>query len=341
MPFGATSALTLHSILQEQWMQAAMSAGATALTTIWAKFSGKFMETLEAEAEKRGETTAKALIRQIDSLLEMLKQKLSGFKRQYYQQLVYICRDYQTQGLDKDRVLKLEKVFVPLKIVSKEAVRIDPKMIRVVDEAAKNPKEKNIWDFLVAMQKESGFRRMAILGAPGSGKTTLLRHLTLTYAANTQRQAHKKAPKLIPVLLYLRDVRQEVVQNQPPLAKLIEKQVRGQRKIQPLDPPQNWFANRLQNNQCLVMLDGLDEVADEAERQQVSRWVDRQMQAYPDTPFILTSRPFGYQSVELQQAAITLEVQPFNLKQMKQFLQSWYLQTEIMSRAGEDDLGVK
>ena len=26
---------------------------------------------------------------------------------------------------------------------------------------------------------------------------------------------------------------------------------------------------------------------------------------------------------------------------MRQFLRNWYLQTEIMSRAGEDDLGVR
>ncbi|NEQ70613.1 MAG: hypothetical protein F6K21_35000, partial [Symploca sp. SIO2D2] len=89
------------------------------------------------------------------------------------------------------------------------------------------------------------------------------------------------------------------------------------------------------------MLDGLDEVADETQRQQVSRWVDEQMEAYPDTPFILTSRPFGYQSARLQQGVTVLEVQPFNLKQVKEFIHSWYLQTEVMSRAGEEDLGVQ
>ncbi|NEQ70880.1 MAG: hypothetical protein F6K21_36395, partial [Symploca sp. SIO2D2] len=89
------------------------------------------------------------------------------------------------------------------------------------------------------------------------------------------------------------------------------------------------------------MLDGLDEVADETQRQQVSRWVDEQMEAYPDTPFILTSRPFGYESARLQQGVTVLEVQPFNLKQVKEFIHSWYLQTEVMSRAGEEDLGVQ
>jgi predicted NACHT family NTPase len=89
------------------------------------------------------------------------------------------------------------------------------------------------------------------------------------------------------------------------------------------------------------MLDGLDEVADETQRQQVSRWVDAQMQTYPDTAFILTSRPFGYKTARLQQAVTVLEVQPFSLKQTQQFIHSWYLETEVISHAGQDDAGVR
>jgi predicted NACHT family NTPase len=244
--------------------------------------------------------------------------------------------------LDKDRVLKLQKVFVPLKIVPKEAVQVEPNPIQEVKGEANNPKEKQIWDFLAAMGDDSAFPRMAVLGAPGSGKTTLLRHLTLTYATNIQRKLHPKAPKLIPVLLYLKDVREVITSQQPPsLAELITEQVKQQRKIQPLNPPPDWFADKLLKNRCLVMLDGLDEVADETQRQQVSRWVDKQMQVYPDTSFILTSRPFGYQSARLQQEVSVLEVQPFNLKQMEEFIHNWYLETEVMSRAGEVDIGVR
>ena len=46
------------------------------------------------------------------------------------------------------------------------------------------------------------------------------------------------------------------------------------------------------------MLDGLDEVADKTQRQQVRDWVDAQMQSYQETVFILTSRPNDYKDVE-------------------------------------------
>jgi energy-coupling factor transporter ATP-binding protein EcfA2 len=335
-------AITVHFLLNRQWIAAVLwlfITGFLALLTLGGKFFKQVIHRLSPRFEAWLEQLANSLADLLWGKLEVLT---SPFQREYYKNLVYTCRDYQTQGLDKDRILKLEKVFVPLKIVSKEAVQVDPKMIPQVKDEANNPKEKQIWDFLAAMRNDPAFRRMAVLGAPGSGKTTLLRHLSLTYATDIQRQLHPKAPKLIPVLLYLKDVRQVITSQQPPgLVELVTQQVKQQRKIQPLNPPPNWFADKLRKNRCLVMLDGLDEVADETQRQQVSRWVDEQMQVYPDTPFILTSRPFGYQSARLQQEVTVLEVRPFNLKQMQQFIHNWYLQTEVMSRAGEEDLGVQ
>ena len=267
----------------------------------------------------------------------------SPFQRQYYQGLTYICRDYQTQGLDRDRTLNLQKVFVPLKIAATEAANIRHEMVQPPKDERNNSNETQIWNFLAAIDKHPEFRRMAVLGAPGSGKTTLLRYLTQTYATKQQRKVHRKAPKLIPILLYLRDVRQEIVNNnQLTLADLITQQVQQQQQKYHLEnPPPNWFAEKIRQNKCLVMLDGLDEVADETQRQQVSRWVDAQMQTYPDTAFILTSRPFGYKTARLQQAVTVLEVQPFSLKQTQQFIHSWYLETEVISHAGQDDAGVR
>jgi Sulfatase-modifying factor enzyme 1/NACHT domain len=143
-------------------------------------------------------------------------------------------------------------------------------------------------------------------------------------------------PRLIPVLLYLRDVRGTISSEQPDLATLIEQQ----ESIKKLNP-QGWFKRNLDQGKCLVMLDGLDEVADESQRQKVSQWIDRQMQYYPKTPFLLTSRPFGYRSAPLAQVGTVLEVKPFSLREMKQFVHNWYLQNEIMSRLGKEDRGVR
>lgn len=314
-----------------------------AIAANWlAELSNSVLDKIEAKLADTTEPLANWIVNSLEGLLLKSWWTLtSNFKGKYYQQLEYVCRDYLTQGLDKDKILKLQKVFVPLKIVTQDTQAIDPEMIQEVDNISKNPREKQIWDFLATIKTESTFKRMVILGAPGSGKTTLLRYIALTYATNTQKKVHRQAPKLIPVLLYLRDIRQEISEKQPNLADLITQQIEQQRKKEPLKSPPHWFQDRLKHNQCLVMLDGLDEVADIQQRQQVRDWLDEQIKQYPDTAFILTSRIHGYQTAPLNQGVNTLEVKPFNLQQMRKFLHNWYLQTEIMSRAGENDLGVK
>lgn len=88
-----------------------------------------------------------------------------------------------------------------------------------------------------------------------------------------------------------------------------------------------------------MLLDGLDEIADTAQRQQMVDWVQHQMPAYPKNRFVITSRPLGYRSNPLDRVAV-LEVQPFTFEQVTRFLQAWYRANEI-KRAVRDDPGVR
>ncbi|MEG5069626.1 NACHT domain-containing protein [Microcoleus sp. B3-D2] len=340
---GLGLAVMLYFILRGEWPAAFLALVVTVILMLFIhaiKFlipvTNQLAPKFRAKRQQLADSFADGIWKKIENLT-------SPFQRQYYKGLTYICRYYQTQGLDQDRPLNLQKVFVSLKIVATEAANIKPEMVQPRKNETNNSNETQIWKFLAAIDKHPEFRRMAVLGAPGSGKTTLLRYLTQTYATKQQRKEHPKAPKLIPILLYLRDVRQEIVNNnQLTLADLITQQVQQQQQNFHLEnPPPNWFAEKIRQNKCLVMLDGLDEVADETQRQQVSSWVDQQMQTYPDTAFILTSRPVGYKTARLQQDVTVLEVQPFSLKQTQLFIRSWYLETEVKSHAGQDDARVR
>ncbi|MEM9805246.1 MAG: NACHT domain-containing protein [Cyanobacteria bacterium P01_D01_bin.56] len=348
-PSGTSFSVMLHALLTQEWTQAVLISFPTACSVLWVKFSSKFMEEAEKEAEKRGGGLAKWMFVVGDRTAIALKEKTlsrwrhftSDFEDKYYERLTYICRNYETQGLDKDQVLKLQRVFVPLKISPKSLAKISQDLIQDSPETLSQRQE--IGQFLVRMASDSAFRRLAILGAPGSGKTTLLRYLTLIYTSRQQRKLlHPKAPSYIPVLMYLRDVREDIVANPKlPLVNLIHRWLQKLQELDPLVPPPSWFANKLKLNKCLILLDGLDEIADEAERRKVSQWVDFQMREYKNTAFILSSRPLGYRSAKLQQDITVLEVQPFSLKQVEQFIQNWYLETEIKSQDNNDDLGVK
>src|SRR5262249_20877669 len=58
--------------------------------------------------------------------------------------------------------------------------------------------------------------------------------------------------------------------------------------------PKGWVTRRLERGDCIVMLDGLDEIVDSFNRKQVVAWLEHQMIAYSKNRFILTSRPHGY-----------------------------------------------
>jgi len=312
------------------------------LLPIIIRFINKLGQQSKARLDPLVDQRMDSLAASIISKLEFLLWEVtSPFKRQYYQNLIYTYRTYRTQGLKTAGAFTpdLDKVFVPLRVESKAPGQISAAMIQE-QQSAENLR---IWDFLTQIRQQSAYKRIVVIGSPGSGKTTLLEHLTLTYAQNRQRRQHPQAPKLIPVLLYLRQIRDEIASKQPPtLAQLVTKKVKdGQHQGSSLQPPPQWFEEKLKQGQCLVMLDGLDEVADETQRQGVSQWVDSQMQAYPKTTFILTSRPFGYRNAKLKQVGIALEVQPFNLKQREEFLHSWYLQNEVIRQARNEDPGVR
>ncbi|NEO86918.1 MAG: hypothetical protein F6J87_22065 [Spirulina sp. SIO3F2] len=86
----------------------------------------------------------------------------------------------------------------------------------------------------------------------------------------------------------------------------------------------------------MILLDGFDEVADATDRQHISEWVDHQINKYPNTAFILTSRPLGYQEAPLKKKMQVLEIQPLTPKQINEFIHSWYITTEHQRRAGKD-----
>ena len=259
------------------------------------------------------------------------------FQREYYLSLIDSFREFRLDGFRVGLpVLDLENVFVPLRVISASPEKISGAMIQTHSHSV----SQDIWDFLSKSKKFQSYRRLAVVGAPGSGKTTLLKYLALIYAK--KRHQDYGAPKFIPVLLYLRDIRDRLVTSQPPnLCELIESHIKSLPSHTDLTPPPNWIKDQLKIGNCLVMLDGLDEVADANQRQQVSLWVNRQMRAYPLTPFILTSRPDGYNSAPVDMVGTVLKVLPFTHEQMKDFIHSWYPQTEIMSRAGRDTPAVR
>ncbi len=323
---GTLFGLGIHFARNSQWEKAGLCIVAAGV--VW--FGKKLIPRIEQRIEKLLDWIFSNVDRIAADLwakfVDRWEKQTSPFQHKYKKQLKDDCTEYENRGINKGG-FKLEDVFVPLKMEPKAVEKMSQDMLKAQpdDKEISNPfnplEQQKIGDLLFKMASNNSCKRLAILGAPGSGKSTLLRYITLRYATSQQSKLHSKAPKLIPVLLILREVYSHIIQEpQPTLAEVIEKT----KIVEKLSPVKGWFAEQLQQDKCLVMLDGLDEISDDTERQTVSRWVDSQIQQYRNTLFILTSRPEGYRKARLQENILELEVQPFNKDERYKFLENWY-----------------
>ncbi|MEO1069748.1 MAG: NACHT domain-containing protein, partial [Cyanobacteria bacterium J06638_6] len=288
---------------------------------------------------KLGKRLAPELDEGFDWAIASFKQFCStlrpGFTNRYLQQQARLCDEFTIEGFNTDRtaIPLLEDVFVPLDLsgaISSGALT-DGALINVKnyrEEGQYDPsllsENLDIWKLLARTRKDRRFRQMCILAKGGMGKTTLLRHITLIYSQGKQRR--HRAPKLVPMLLRLRDWGNELTQPRPPsLPQLItEHHVPSLSRNHPLTPPPTWATRLLTSGKALVMFDGFDEIP-APKRSQVSQWLSEQMAEYGQSVFILTSRPAGYKGYTAQKPAIPIYVNKFNLVQQETFIRRWYL----------------
>jgi NACHT domain len=163
---------------------------------------------------------------------------------------------------------------------------------------------------------------LALIGQAGSGKSTLLAHAARRSA---QRSALSSAGrKRIPVLLALREQAEQIVAEPAVSLPAVARSAVGGR---PGREPGGWWERQLRRGRCLVLLDGLDEVARAEDRLTVADWVGRQIAAYPRNHFVVTSRPYGLPE-SLSALADVYVVRPFTAEQVQLFLDRWYLAAE-------------
>jgi len=175
------------------------------------------------------------------------------------------------------------------------------------------------------------YRCLIIRGAPGSGKTTLLRWLAVTFATQRQADSDRLGAQFeqgrFPVLIELRrfGVRLQKLAELShtfDLAEVIADYLSQDARFG--HPERAWVEQQLQQP-CVMLLDGLDEVADATARQRLLEAVRvlTSNPLYQDLICILTTRPHGFQGLQLS-GFVQTEVKPFDAQDVTQFIQQWY-----------------
>lgn len=241
---------------------------------------------------------------------------LKSYRARYLRQLLASVRDVELLGMatQGEFSLQLRQVYVD--------VSLAPSPLQTTTHApfvgaeVQGGERKTLGSFLQSHEP----RVFAVIGGPGSGKTTLLRRTAMTLGEK------RRGRRGLPVILYLRDHVQEILRN-PSVS--IPELLAGVTWLKGMVTA-DWFERHLSKGRCVVMLDGLDEVAVEAHRQLTSRWVQDQVGRYPTNHFILTSRPHGYHSNPVRGADV-LQVRRFTSDQIFRFVHNWYFAIECRS----------
>jgi energy-coupling factor transporter ATP-binding protein EcfA2 len=272
---------------------------------------------------------------------QLIEAAVSDFRREYLEYIHSVHHDVDLKGLTTigNYSLSVEQVFVdlslapePLHLAKGSVVKPDTPRTRTSSaEHAAMAERHSIWYFIENTERRGA--RLAIIGPPGAGKTTLMKHLVGVLATNRAPDEYRNH---IPVFLYLREHADQIAGNEN---VSVSRVVRESLSLLDSEEPPRWFEEQLGKGQCVVLLDGLDEVASREQRGKIVAWVDRQMAAYPDCTWIVTSRPLGYRSRPLNSATV-LQVRPFTETQVNQFLAGWYSATHVRS-AARDDVGVR
>ncbi|MEV7200271.1 NACHT domain-containing protein [Streptomyces griseoluteus] len=245
-----------------------------------------------------------------------------GGRRVYLRQLRASVRDMETVGIatQSEYVFRMRQVYVDVSVIPQvlHAAAREPYVGR-----ADGSERRSLASVLREGDGAETSRVLAVIGGPGSGKTTLARNTALELCAHRWRPWKRR----LPVLLYLRDHASVLLTDEPPALETVAVSAAW------LDGkvPARWLARRLDRGECVVLLDGLDEVADPAERGRVVGWVARQVQRHPRNTYVVTSRPHGYETNPLPGAEV-LQVRRFTWEQIERFLRQWSYATESRAR---------
>lgn len=240
---------------------------------------------------------------------------LPGNRKDYLTRTVQRDRFFDVKGLTAqgDYYLELDRVYVELDLTEKESET--------------ESLERSVWDFLFP-HTESG-KRLVLIGSPGSGKTTLLKHLSLILSKHGSYRGYKK----LPILFLIREHAAAICENTNLLlSDVVAIQVQG---LNVKTPPQ-WFQNQLDRGTCIVLMDGLDEIADNDKRLTIVEWVQKQLNNFPKSDFIVTSRPHGYDNNPLVDVQV-LRIKPFSQSKRDSFITNWYLANELKKSQVDDD----
>ena len=167
---------------------------------------------------------------------------------------------------------------------------------------------------------------LLIIGDAGSGKTTLMNWLAITFAKDKPPQRLLRVVQnFLPIVIRLR----EFITYLQPLNNFssvaLEKEIPSFLSTHVrFSIFSKWLEESLSLYPCVILWDGLDEIAQEIERKQFLNAIEAFVQRCPNIRCILTTRPYGMEGVKIPLEFKQTTLQLFDQEESVAFLRMWY-----------------
>ena len=267
------------------------------------------------------------LIERYKLLYDLIATKEDRSFKDYLQYALNEHRHLSTQGFETTlRVpIELEKVFINMH--AHIHVHEHEFTLKGRDRMESSIREERLTSLDIKAAFEVADRRnvkdMVILGDPGSGKTTLLKYILVLLIEGRAPEKLGIKDHVIPLLAPLREL------ENPDKESFIE----FIRRVCSLDEfaiSNDSLNGILDNGRGIILLDGLDEVADEASRIKTCQWIDRARKRFAHTTFVITSRYAGYLGPSrLEGNVLELSIRDFTMNEVSEFLVRWFETVEV------------
>lgn len=175
--------------------------------------------------------------------------------------------------------------------------------------------------------------RSVLLGDPGTGKTTVTRYITYALAIGDTTHIGVSARNLIPVLVrianYGRAFERESTLH---LIRYIENELTPRHEFG------RFLHQTIESGNCLIILDGLDEVTNPSLRLQVTDRIQEMVASFNLNHYLVTSRIVGYDVSPLTREFTHSTLRDLSTEDQERFVRLWYeaIKSEISDSTHPD-----